>query len=88
MLAAAKGRMRRGANVGLLALAATGAEGEARFPERQRFIARRVGPLRRLSDGKATRVMACDVKTDGSALDLTERYFRLRVKTLTQGAGR
>jgi hypothetical protein len=32
--------------------------------------------------------MACDVKTDGSALDLTERYFRLRVKTLTKGAGR
>jgi len=32
--------------------------------------------------------MACDVKTDGSALDLTASYFPVRVKTYTQGAGR
>ena len=80
--------MRRGANVGLLALATTGAEGETRFPERQRFIARRAGPLRRLSDGKAIRVVACDVKSDGRTLDITTTEFPERVQTLTQGAGR
>ncbi|MSU68597.1 MAG: hypothetical protein EXS40_08490 [Opitutaceae bacterium] len=40
-----------------------------------------------LIDGKATRVVAFDVKTDGSRLHMTANYFLVRVKTLAKGAG-